>query len=92
MPIRFLLSITRNNRRKIHGELMKTVIITTADNMSDETFERICGGFREKLGEVSFKRVIDNGIIGGFIADIDGEIYDLSISSQLKEMQKQIKK
>ena len=31
-----------------------------------------------------------NGIIGGFIADADGEIYDLSISSQLKEMQKKI--
>ena len=33
---------------------------------------------------------IYGGIIGGFIADADGEIYDLSISSQLKEMQKKI--
>ena len=71
---------------------MKTVIITTADNMSEATYERVCAGFREKLGEVSFERVTDNGIIGGFIADIDGEVYDLSIFSQLKEMQKQIKK
>lgn len=60
--------------------------------MSDATYERVCAGFSEKLGEVSFERVIDNGIIGGFIADIDGEIYDLSVSSQLKEMQKQIKR
>ena len=58
--------------------------------MSEATYARICRGFREKLGEITFERVIDDGIIGGFIADIDGEIYDLSISSQLKKMQRQI--
>ncbi|MBQ2285738.1 MAG: F0F1 ATP synthase subunit delta [Acutalibacteraceae bacterium] len=70
---------------------MKTVIITAAENMSDETYNRICSGFKEKLGEdAEFKRITDNGIIGGFIAEVDGEIYDLSISSQLKKMQKEI--
>lgn len=70
---------------------MKTVIITAAENMSDETYNRICGGFKEKLGEdAEFRRITDNGIIGGFIAEVDGEIYDLSISSQLKKMQKEI--
>ncbi len=68
----------------------KTAVITTASNMSEATYARICRGFREKLGEITFERVIDDGIIGGFIADIDGEIYDLSISSQLKKMQRQI--
>ena len=70
---------------------MKTVVITAAENRSGATYARICRGFREKLGDdVKFERVTDNGIIGGFIADADGEIYDLSISSQLKEMQKKI--
>lgn len=70
---------------------MKTVIITAVENMSDETYNRICSGFKEKLGEdAEFKRITDNGIIGGFIAEVDGEIYDLSISSQLKKMQKEI--
>ena len=70
---------------------MKTVIITAADNLSDETYKLICDGFKKKIGgEARFERVTDNGIIGGFIADVDGEIYDLSISSQLSEMQKQI--
>ena len=69
---------------------MKTVVITAAENMSDATYARICRGFREKLGDdLKFEKVTDNGIIGGFIA-ADGEIYDLSISSQLKEMQKKI--
>ena len=59
--------------------------------MSDATYARICRGFREKLGDdLKFEKVTDNSIIGGFIADEDGEIYDLSISSQLKEMQKKI--
>ena len=72
------------------GELMKTAIITVASNMSDKTYERICGGFAEKLGEVAFERVTDDRIIGGFIADIDGEVFDLSIASQIEKMQKQI--
>ena len=56
---------------------MKTVVITAAENMSDATYARICRGFREKLGDdVKFERVTDNGIIGGFIADADAEIYD----------------
>ena len=32
----------------------------------------------------------DDGIIGGFIAEIDGEIYDMSIASQLDRMQREI--
>ncbi len=74
-----------------YGEKEEKVVITAAENMSDATYARICRGFREKLGDdLKFERVTDNSIIGGFIADADGEIYDLSISSQLKEMQKKI--
>ena len=58
--------------------------------MSDKTYDRICRGFAEKLGEVAFERVTDDKIIGGFIADIDGEVFDLSIASQIEKMQKQI--
>ena len=72
------------------GELMKTAIIKVASNMSDKTYERRCRGFAEKLGEVAFERVTDDRIIGGFIADIDGEVFDLSIASQIEKMQKQI--
>ena len=71
---------------------MKTATITVASNMSDNTYKRICDGFSKKLGELTFEKVTDDRIIGGFIADIDGEVYDLSIFSQLKEMQNQIKK
>ena len=69
---------------------MKKVIITVASNMTDETFRRICDGFSEKLGQAEFVRVTDDGIIGGFTAEIDGEIYDMSIASQLDKMQREI--
>lgn len=71
---------------------MKTVVITVASNMSDKTYERICKGFAEKLGEISFEKVTDDKIIGGFIAEIDGKIFDMSIASQIAKMQKQISK
>ena len=53
---------------------MKTATITVASNMSDKTYERICRGFAEKLGELTFERVTDDKIIGGFIADIEANI------------------
>ena len=58
--------------------------------MSDKTYERICKGFAEKLGEISFEKVTDDKIIGGFIAEIDGEVFDMSLASQIAKMQKQI--
>lgn len=71
---------------------MKTIEITVASNMSDATYSRICSGFRKKYGECKFERIVDDRIIGGFSADVDGEVFDLSISSQLEKMKKQITK
>lgn len=69
---------------------MKNIVITVASNMSDTTYDRICGGFFEKYGECKFTRITDDNIIGGFTADVEGVVYDLSISSQLEKMKKQI--
>lgn len=71
---------------------MRTVTITAASNMSDATYKSICARFSERLGECEFIHITDDGIIGGFIADVDGEIYDLSLASQLKEMHREITK
>ena len=69
---------------------MKKVVITAASNMSEETYRRICEGFSKMLGKAEFVRVTDDGIIGGFIAEFDGEIYDMSIASQLDKMHREI--
>ena len=69
---------------------MKTVTITTAGNLSEETFAFICENFRKKLGEVTFVQKTDPSLIGGFVADVNGQIYDMSISAQLAKMKSAI--
>lgn len=70
---------------------MKTVIITTADNITEDTYNRIVNGFKQRFGEeTEFIHIKDNSVIGGFTADADGEIFDLSIRSQLLRLKKQI--
>ncbi len=70
---------------------MMKAIITVTSSLSDEQYKSICDGFIKKYGcDLCFEKRIDDGIIGGFIADIDGEIYDTSISSQLEKMSKHI--
>ncbi len=70
---------------------MQTVIIKTAESLSEETYRLLCEGFRKKLGEADFQHIVDPTLIGGFIAEVGGVVYDTSISSQLAEMQKRIK-
>ena len=66
------------------------VILTTTEHMSNETYAFICNGFQRHFGEAEFTHIIDNAIIGGFIADVSGQIYDVSIASQLAKMHKEI--
>lgn len=70
---------------------MKNCIVTVASNMSGETYGQLCEKAEKKFGELSFTKKVDDEIIGGFILDIDGMIYDLSLSTQLAEMKKHIK-
>ncbi len=70
---------------------MKTIILTTSSNMSESTYNYICDGFNKKYGtDFDFQHIIDDSIIGGFIADLGGEVFDLSISSQLERLKKHI--
>ncbi len=70
---------------------MKRVLITVTENTPDEVYARICRGFEESEGkELSFEKAVDNSLLGGFTAEIDGEIFDMSVSAQLREMRKKI--
>ncbi|MBR2875734.1 MAG: F0F1 ATP synthase subunit delta [Clostridia bacterium] len=47
---------------------------------------------RKKLGkDIEFEYKIDNSIIGGFILNLDGIVYDNSIKTQLNRLKKHIK-
>ena len=69
---------------------MNKVIVTVTSDVSDETRDFISGGFFDMLGaECEF--VVDDSIIGGFVAAYDGKIWDESISTQLELMKREMK-
>lgn len=71
---------------------MKNCIVTVASNMSDETYEMLCEKANRRYGgDLVFTKVTDDGIIGGFILDMDGMICDASIATQIDEMGKHLK-
>ncbi|SHH78502.1 ATP synthase delta (OSCP) subunit [Sporobacter termitidis DSM 10068] len=68
----------------------KPVLIIAAP-YDDATVKAIRDGFSKQLGrELDFEIVEDNKIIGGFIAIIDGKVYDASFSSRLYEISRQL--
>lgn len=71
---------------------MRHCVMTVASNMSEETVGYLCEKTKEKFGDdLVFTKVVNDEIIGGFILDIDGMIYDLSLSAQCYEMKKHLK-
>lgn len=64
---------------------MRTCLITAASNMSDETYRYLCGKARAKFGEdITFTRITDDSVIGGFCMELDGTVYDLTVRTQLR--------
>ncbi len=70
---------------------MKKGIITVTPETTDEVFGIICDGFKKKYGEeLECIRKDDQSIIGGFIADFDGEVFDTSIKTKLSGLSRHI--
>ena len=71
--------------------MMKKITVTIPSTFSDDTYKTVCDGFRRKFGDdCEFSKITDDFIIGGFIADVNGEIFDLSVSTQLRQLEKHI--
>lgn len=73
---------------------MKRIVITCADNMSDETYSYICDRLKENSGneKVVIKKIVAPELIGGFTVAVDGKLYDMSIKTQISMMKKHITK
>ena len=72
--------------------MMKTCVIRAASHMSDETYDYICREAEKKFGgDLSFRRVTDDSVIGGFVLEVGSEVFDLSYASQLEMLRRQIK-
>lgn len=71
---------------------MRKSTIIVADNITIPTFRYLCDELKKKLGkDIDFEYKIDNSIIGGFIINLDGKVYDNSIKTQLVSLKKHIK-
>ena len=71
---------------------MRNCTVTAASNMSGETYEYLCEKVRRKFGDdIEFTRVTDEAVIGGFILDLNGHIFDLTLATQLKAMGKHLR-
>ena len=66
---------------------MKYGILLTALPFDSEQISRIEKGFEKNFNEeVRFRVSVDEGLIGGFIAKIDGILYDASFHGQLESV------
>lgn len=65
-------------------------IIKTAVEISDSLLREICDEIQlyTKSSNLIYKNIIDKKILGGFIAEFNNSILDLSISSKLDRMRK----
>jgi F0F1-type ATP synthase delta subunit len=66
---------------------MRNVLITAPRSLSDATYKVLCDGIEIARGEkFTFDRQDDDTLLGGFVVNIEGEVYDRSIFSQLKTL------
>ena len=70
---------------------MDRPVLLLAAPYDEATVKAIRDGFSKQYGrELDFEVIEDNKIIGGFIAIIDGKVYDASYSSRLFEIGRQM--
>ena len=71
---------------------MRKSTIIVADNITIPTFRYLCDELKKKLGkDIDFEYKIDKSIIGDFIINLDGIVYDNSVRTQLDRLKKHIK-
>lgn len=70
---------------------MKRITVTAPKNLSEKTYNLICSEFKKRFGDdCEFELIRNDALIGGFIADVNGEIFDLSVATQLRQLEKHI--
>ena len=71
---------------------MKKCLITVSPDMTEATFAYLCEKARTKFGsETFFMRKDDPALIGGFILETDGGVYDMSVRTQLDRIRASLK-
>ena len=66
---------------------MKKALLKFASKTNPQTVESIKARFSERLNsEFEWKVVEDESLIGGFVAYIDGTVYDCTVATKLEAM------
>ncbi len=62
-------------------------VLKMAPPFRKKDVDTVCDGFEKLLDHpIEFEIVEDKNLLGGFVAFVDGMVYDASFSSQLKGM------
>lgn len=70
---------------------MKKPVLMIAPSFDGKAVRLVCDEFNALIGEpLDFDVIRDEKLIGGFIAMIDGKVYDTSFSSRLNEICRQM--
>ena len=70
---------------------MRNCKITVSSGMTDETYAMLCEKARRRFGaDLSFTRTNDESVIAGFILELDGTVYDVSVGTQLEILKKKM--
>ena len=65
---------------------MRNCRITVSSGMTDATYAMLCEKAQRRFGaDLSFTRVNDDGVIAGFILELDGTVYDMTVNTRLDQ-------
>lgn len=65
---------------------MNTAIIITAPNCSQPTYEYLCEQLTRRFGELAFEHRIQPEVLGGFLIQLNGMVYDCTVKTRLDQM------
>ena len=66
---------------------MRTCYLTVPENMTDETYRLLCEKTATRFGaDIVFEKRVDSTLLGGFILELDGTVYDVSLRTQLEQL------
>lgn len=71
---------------------MVNAILKVAGPFPERELHKVQNGFEQLLNKkINFDVIVDDSLIGGFAAFIDGKVYDASVLAQLKDMRRSFK-
>lgn len=65
-------------------------VITTSDTCAQDTYLSICERLVGIFGALVFDHRVDAGVLGGFVLELNGTVYDCTVKAQLEQMRRHL--